>query len=107
MIVCADADLDAAAGGALAGGFLNAGQFCCGTERVYVVADVAEGFTGKVVARTRALRQEASGEVDVGAVFWPRQLDSIVRHGGEASAARARPPVGRGGEPSHRRRVLQ
>ena len=66
MIVCADADLDAAAGGAVAGGFLNTGQYCCGTERVYVVEEVADLFTEKVVARARALRQADAGEFDVG-----------------------------------------
>src|SRR5512141_367644 len=35
MIVCADANLDNAAGGAVAGCFINTGQYCCGTERVY------------------------------------------------------------------------
>ena len=94
MIVCADADLDAAAGGALAGAFLNAGQFCCGTERVYVVNDVADAFIEKVVARARALRQENSGEFDVGAMFWPRQLEIVARHVDEAVAGGARVLVG-------------
>ena len=44
MVVCEDADLDAAAGGALAGAFLNTGQYCCGTERVYVVESVASSM---------------------------------------------------------------
>ncbi|HTO69230.1 MAG TPA: aldehyde dehydrogenase family protein [Myxococcota bacterium] len=94
MIVCADADLDAAAGGAIAGGFLNAGQFCCGTERVYVVEDVADAFIEKVVARTRALRQETSGEFDVGSMFWPRQLEIVARHVDDAVAGGAKVLVG-------------
>jgi len=94
MIVCADADLDAAAGGALAGGFLNAGQFCCGTERVYVVEEVADRFIQKVVERTRALRQEASGEFDVGAMFWPRQLEIVAKQVDEAVAGGAQVLVG-------------
>jgi len=52
LIVCADAHLDNAAAGALAGAFLNAGQACVGTERVYVVEAVADAFTQKVVERT-------------------------------------------------------
>src|SRR4029450_13636847 len=35
MIVCADADLDRAAAGALIGSCMNTGQYCCGTERNY------------------------------------------------------------------------
>jgi len=94
MIVCADADLDAAAGGAIAGGFLNAGQFCCGTERVYVVSEVADAFIEKVVARTRELRQETSGEFDVGAMFWPRQLEIVERQVNDAIAEGAHVLVG-------------
>ncbi len=94
MIVCADADLDAAAGGAVAGGFLNSGQYCCGTERVYVVDEVADVFTQKVVERVRALRQSDSGELDVGAMFWPRQLEIVERHVDEARARGARVLVG-------------
>jgi succinate-semialdehyde dehydrogenase/glutarate-semialdehyde dehydrogenase len=94
MIVCADADLDVAAGGAVAGAFLNAGQFCCGTERVYVVNEVAEVFTEKVVERVRALRQSDHGEFDVGSIFWPRQLDIIARQVEEAVAAGAKVLVG-------------
>jgi len=94
MIVCADADLDAAAGGAVAGGFLNTGQYCCGTERVYVMEEVADLFTEKVVARARALRQADVGEFDVGAMFWPRQLEIVERHVEEAKARGAQVLVG-------------
>ncbi len=80
MIVCADADLDNAAGGALAGAFMNTGQYCCGTERVYVVDEVADAFVEKVVARAAELRQGSSGEFDVGAIVWPRQLEIIEDH---------------------------
>lgn len=54
-IVCADADLDRAAGGVLFGGVMNAGQFCSGTERVYVVEAVAQDFIGKLVEKTRGM----------------------------------------------------
>ena len=84
MIVCADADLDSAAGGALAGAYMNTGQYCCGTERVYVVDEVADAFTEKVVERAAALRQGASGEFDLGAIFWDRQLEVIERHMADA-----------------------
>ncbi|MEC9464369.1 MAG: aldehyde dehydrogenase family protein, partial [Myxococcota bacterium] len=51
MIVCGDADLDLAAGGAVAGSLFNAGQYCCGTERIYVVDSVADRFINMVVER--------------------------------------------------------
>ena len=86
MIVLADADLDRAAGGAVFGGFFNAGQFCCGTERVYVEEPVFADFTRRVVEKARTLRQAASGEFDVGPMIWPRQLDTIERHMADAVA---------------------
>jgi succinate-semialdehyde dehydrogenase/glutarate-semialdehyde dehydrogenase len=84
MIVCADADLDTAAGGAVAGAFLNSGQYCCGTERVYVVDEVAGAFTDRVVGRVAELRQGQDGEFDVGAIFQDRQLEIIEDHVAEA-----------------------
>jgi succinate-semialdehyde dehydrogenase/glutarate-semialdehyde dehydrogenase len=94
MVVCADADLEVAAGGAVAGAFLNTGQYCCGTERVYVVESVADAFTRKVVERTARLRQGAEGEFDVGAVFWGRQLEIIEEHVADAVAKGAKVLVG-------------
>jgi len=80
MIVCADADLDRAAAGALIGSCMNTGQYCCGTERIYAVDAVYEPFVAKVVEGARALRQSDRGEADVGAIFWDRQLDVIESH---------------------------
>jgi acyl-CoA reductase-like NAD-dependent aldehyde dehydrogenase len=90
MIVCADADVERAAGGAVFGGFFNAGQFCCGTERVYVHQAIADAFVAKVVEKARALRQGAGGEFDVGPMIWPRQLETIERHMADATAKGAR-----------------
>ncbi|MEE3331297.1 MAG: aldehyde dehydrogenase family protein [Myxococcota bacterium] len=80
MIVCEDAKVDTAAGGAVAGAFMNGGQYCCGTERVYVADEIADEFTQKVVERVAKLRQGDSGEFDVGAIFWDRQLEIIESH---------------------------
>ncbi len=44
FIVYADADLDAAARGAVAGGYINAGQDCTAATRIYVAAPVYEEF---------------------------------------------------------------
>lgn len=90
MIVCEDVNLDYAAAGAVAGAFVNTGQYCCGTERVYVVDSVADEFTEKVVARVAQLRQGAEGEFDVGAIFWPRQLEIIESHMADAVERGAR-----------------
>ena len=94
MIVCEDADLDSAAGGAVAGAFMNTGQYCCGTERVYVVESIADEFERRVVERAGALRQGSEGEFDVGPLFWPRQLEIVEEHVADAIAKGARSLVG-------------
>jgi succinate-semialdehyde dehydrogenase/glutarate-semialdehyde dehydrogenase len=77
MIVCRDADLERAAAGAVYGAFANAGQICVSTERVYVVDEVADEFTRKVLEKTAALRQGPNGESDVGAINHANQLGVI------------------------------
>jgi acyl-CoA reductase-like NAD-dependent aldehyde dehydrogenase len=79
MIVCADANLDRAVNGALTGAFVDAGQIRWGTQRVYVVEDVYEEFTRKVVEKVAELRQGAEGEFDVGAISCQEQLEVIHR----------------------------
>jgi succinate-semialdehyde dehydrogenase/glutarate-semialdehyde dehydrogenase len=90
MVVCDDADLARAADGAVFGAFMNAGQFCCSTERVYVVDAVAEDFTRLVVEKTRTLRLGTEGEFDIGPMIWPRQLETIERHVADAVSKGAR-----------------
>jgi acyl-CoA reductase-like NAD-dependent aldehyde dehydrogenase len=90
MIVCADADLERAAGGAVFGALFNAGQYCCSTERIYVVDSVADEFTRRVVEKVTALRQGADGEFDIGPMIWPNQLDIVTRHVDEAVTKGAR-----------------
>jgi succinate-semialdehyde dehydrogenase/glutarate-semialdehyde dehydrogenase len=88
MIVCADADLDRAADGAWLGSCMNTGHYCCGTERIYVVAEVYDEFLGRVLDKGKGLRQGAQlgWEEDVGAVFWDRQLAIIEAHVEDARA---------------------
>jgi acyl-CoA reductase-like NAD-dependent aldehyde dehydrogenase len=94
MIVCKDADIDRAAQGAVIGSCMNTGHYCCGTERIYVVEDVYDEFVDKVVKGAGALRQGDSGEFDVGAVFWDKQLAIIEGHVEDARAKGATVRVG-------------
>lgn len=73
-IVCADADLERAARGVLYGAMFNTGQFCCATERVYVVREVADAFIEKLVEQAKELKQGDDGEQDVSAMIWPDQI---------------------------------
>lgn len=97
MIVLADADLERAANAAVWSGFMNGGQTCVSTERVYVEAPVYDAFVAKVTEKTRTLRQGVPtgfGAVEVGAVTFPPQLDIIAAHVDDAVAKGARAVVG-------------
>ncbi|MBI4178555.1 aldehyde dehydrogenase [bacterium] len=56
MIVCADADFDAAVAGAVSGSFRNAGQVCCSAERIFVEAAIFDRFVEAAAEKTRALK---------------------------------------------------
>jgi acyl-CoA reductase-like NAD-dependent aldehyde dehydrogenase len=94
MIVCADADLERAAGGAVFNSMLNSGHVCMGVERVYVVKSVADEFEERVANIVRELRYGTGDDVDVGAVFWDRQLPIIERHIADAKTKGAEIVVG-------------
>jgi succinate-semialdehyde dehydrogenase / glutarate-semialdehyde dehydrogenase len=55
VVVCEDADIDAAAAQCAAFKYRNAGQVCIAPSRFYVHEDVAERFTDGMVAAARAL----------------------------------------------------
>lgn len=91
MIVCRDADVERAANAAVWGAFTNSGQVCISVERVYVDEAIADDFTKRVVEKTRALRQgidEKNSEqrVDVGAMTFPRQIETVEDHVSDAKA---------------------
>src|SRR4051812_2388647 len=80
MLVLQDADLDRAANAATYYSMNNGGQVCISIERVYVEEPVYDEFVGKVADNARALRQARPpdpGEVEVGAVIFPPQLEII------------------------------
>jgi acyl-CoA reductase-like NAD-dependent aldehyde dehydrogenase len=80
MIVCADADVERAAGGAVFNSMLNSGHVCMGVERIYVVESVADEFEERVKNIVSGLRYGKGEDVEVGSVFWDRQLPIIERH---------------------------
>lgn len=53
--VRADADLDAAVDGLMDGAMFNAGQCCCGIERIYVHESLYDAFVEKAVAWVKGL----------------------------------------------------
>src|SRR5213080_5243091 len=56
FIVAEDADLDAAAKGAVAGRFINNGQSCIAAKRFFVVDSVADDFLTKFTQKMRNLK---------------------------------------------------
>ena len=99
-IVCADADLERTAAAITWGGFANSGQICCSVERVYAHESVHDELVERIVGNVEKLRQgdPASGEVDVGAMTWDRQIDNVdtlvqsaVASGAVARTVGARP----------------
>jgi acyl-CoA reductase-like NAD-dependent aldehyde dehydrogenase len=83
MIVLADANLERAANFAVQWAMSNSGQICMSVERVYVEEPVYDEFVSKVVTKVKRLRQGVPGEagaVEVGAVTFPPQVETIERH---------------------------
>jgi len=99
MIVCADADLDRAAKGAVWGAFQNSGQTCMSVERVYVDRSVHDEFIDRVVSGASRIRQDAAGG-DIGSMTFAPQVDTVRRHLADATAKGAR--ILLGGEPIDR-----
>lgn len=69
FIVFADADIDAAAKGAIASKFRNAGQTCVCANRMYVHASIAQQFTDAFVPLVKALT--VGNGVDAGVQVGP------------------------------------
>ncbi len=87
MIVLADADLERAANFATYFSMQNAGQTCISFERAYVEAPVYDEFVAKVSDKVRALRvgpPAGPGSVEVGAITFPPQLETIESHVADA-----------------------
>ena len=80
MIACSDANVKDAASGAVVGSCMNAGQYCCGTERIYVMDNIYNEFVDEVVSITESLIQSNDCKGDVGPTFWDKQIDIIEDH---------------------------
>ncbi len=79
MIVCDDADLEAAAKGAVSGRFYNCGQACTSVKRLFVFESVADDYLKLLKQKVEALHvgNGMSEGVDVGPLNNRKQLDLI------------------------------
>ncbi len=96
MIVCDDADLDAAAGAASVGRFFNCGQACLAVKRLYVFDRVADAFIEKLNAKVARLRV-GPGTLDgvtLGPMHTAREREQIEAQVGDAVASGAKVLLG-------------
>jgi succinate-semialdehyde dehydrogenase/glutarate-semialdehyde dehydrogenase len=103
MIVMRDADLQAAAGFAVASSFENAGQMCISTERIYVDQSVAGEFEQYVVAlagRYKAGPWNMEG-VNIGPIINGKQHTKIIEHIKDAAEKNSRILVGGADHPPY------
>jgi acyl-CoA reductase-like NAD-dependent aldehyde dehydrogenase len=98
LIVCADADLDAAAQTTAASAFNFAGQSCISVQRVIVHASVHDAFLDELAAATRSKRVGDPLEADtsVGPLIDAAALRRVAEWVDEATAAGSRRVIGDG-----------
>jgi succinate-semialdehyde dehydrogenase / glutarate-semialdehyde dehydrogenase len=92
FIVFNDADLEAAAEGAIASKFRNTGQTCVCANRLLVQSGVYDEFARIFAAKVRALRvgAAASGDTDQGPLINERALVKVEQHIDDALARGAK-----------------
>ena len=97
FVVFDDADLDAAANGAVAGSLINSGQDCTAATRAYVQRPHVEAFVEKVAALMDTVRlgDPTDPSTDQGPLVSMRQRESV--HGYVERAVAAGATVVRGG----------
>ncbi len=92
MLVLADADVDAAAEGAVRGAFVGAGQVCVSIERIYVHESLHDRFVARLVDRLSRLRLGAALDYsrEMGSLTTPGQLERVERQVADAVSRGAR-----------------
>ena len=102
--VRADADIGHAALNLCDGAYFNSGQSCCGVERIYVHADVYDGFVESFADLARAYRlgDPMDSETTLGPMVTAAAADFARGHIDEALAAGARALVDPGAFPADR-----
>jgi len=80
IIVCDDADLEAAAAGIAIAGYFNAGQDCTAATRVIAAASIHDRFVDLLVAEARAKKVGGLDveDADLGPVNNPQQLERVT-----------------------------
>ena len=84
LIVLEDADIEAASTGAVAGRFINNGQSCIATKRIFVIKKVLDDFLERFEKKTKSLKvgDPLSPETDIGPIVREdalKRLDEQVK----------------------------
>ena len=97
--VCSDADVARTAANLVEGSFYNAGQSCCGVERIYVHRNVYDTFLEAFVSMANELQlgDPRDSSTTLGPVVRIRNAEGIQAQIDEAISAGARPLL----DPSH------
>jgi betaine-aldehyde dehydrogenase len=79
FIVYDDADIEAAANGALVGGYVNCGQDCTAATRIYVQEDAYDNFLQSFMSKVKQIRvgNPASESTDMGPLISARQRNAV------------------------------
>lgn len=91
IIVFADADLDLAVDGAIAGNFYSSGQICSNGTRIFVQHEIHKAFMEKFVAASAALKMgdPTDTATDIGPLVTAEHRDKVlgyIRAGSEEGA---------------------
>lgn len=102
MIVTRNADIAVAAAGAVTGVYLQTGQVCTSTERIYVDEAVHDAFVDAFVARARRLRVgNGMGVAEIGPMVSEAARDKVLDWIARARAQGATIALGGGIPDSH------
>lgn len=79
FIVFADADIEAAANGAVVGGYVNCGQDCTAATRIYVQESVYDAFLASFVEKVKQIRvgDPSKESTDMGPLISAKQRDNV------------------------------
>jgi len=79
FIVLADADLEAATTGAVAGRFINCGQSCIAAKRFIVEKSIVDQFTQQFVSKVRKLKvgNPLEPDTDIGPMVQQKALEDV------------------------------
>lgn len=82
MVVCADANIERAARGAVWAAFMNCGQSCGSIERVYVSREISDKFTQRVLELAKQIKvgNPVDPGIDMGPMATLSQLKTVEDH---------------------------